>query len=179
RRFLDQQDEAAFEALVRRHGPLVLDVCRAVLCNEADVEDAFQATFLVLAQKAGSIRKTESLASWLHGVAYRVACKARTAFARRNKHERSTTGARAAQPDNLAWNELRQVVHEELNALSERHRAPLVLCYLEGKTQDEAAGLLGVAKSTLKERLERGRALLRARLGGRGVRATALVPGPA
>lgn len=175
RRFLDQQDEAAFETLVRRHGPLVLDVCRGVLFNEADVDDAFQATFLILAQKAGSIRKPESLASWLHGVAYRMACKARTEFARRKKHEASVPGERAAQADNLAWNELRQVVHEELNALSERHRAPLVLCYLEGKTQDEAAGLLGIAKSTLKERLERGRALLRVRLVRRGLGATALL----
>src|SRR4029450_6082469 len=91
---------------------------------------------------------------------YRMACKARTDFARRKKHEGSVPGERAAQPGNLAWNELRQVVHEELNALPERHRAPLVLCYLEGKTQDEAAGLLGIAKSTLKERLGDGGGLL-------------------
>lgn len=175
RRFLEEADEAAFETLVRRHGPLVLDVCRSVLFNAADVDDAFQATFLLLARKACSIRKTESLASWLHGVAYRMACKIRTAFARRKKHEGRVPGGRVTQPDNLAWNELRQILHEELTALSERHRVPLLLCYLEGKTQDEAAELLGIAKSTLKKRLERGRAVLRIRLVRRGLGAPALL----
>ena len=170
RRFLDQHDEPAFDALVRRHGPMVLDVCRGVLPNEADVEDAFQATFLILARKAGSIRKTASLASWLHGVAYRTAWKVRTDFARRRKYEdRAPPPAPDGTADDLAWREVRQILHQELNALSERFRAPLVLCYLEGRTQDEAAALLGLAKSTLKERLERGRALLRARLIRRGL----------
>jgi RNA polymerase sigma factor (sigma-70 family) len=174
-RFLDQQDEAAFETLVRRHGPLVLDVCRGVLFNETDVEDVFQAAFLILARKAGSIRKTESLASWLHGVAYHMACKARTEFARRRKHEARAPTERVGQPENLAWNEVRHILHEELNAISERHRAPLVLCYLEGKTQDEAAVALGLSKGTLKRRLKRGRALLRARLVRRGFGAMALL----
>jgi RNA polymerase sigma factor (sigma-70 family) len=170
RRFLGGRDEAAFAALLRRHGAMVLDVCRGVLGNEADAEDAFQATFLLLARKAGSIRKAGSLASWLHGVAYRTALRARTDFARRRRHEaRAPDQSAAADPDELTWREVRQVVHEELARLPERHRAPLVLCYLEGKTRDEAAAQLGLAKGTLKGHLERGRALLRARLVRRGL----------
>jgi RNA polymerase sigma factor (sigma-70 family) len=176
RRFLGGRDEAAFEALLRRHGPMVLDVCRSVRGNEADAEDAFQATFLVLARKAGSIRKAGSLASWLHGVAYRTALRARADSARRRRHEaRAPAPGPAADPDELAWREVRQVVHEELARLPERHRAPLVLCYLEGKTQDEAAAQLGLAKGTLRGHLERGRALLRARLVRRGLGPGALL----
>jgi len=175
-RFVEHHDEAAFETLVRRHGPMILDVCRGALPNEADVDDAFQATFLVLAQKASSIRNAVSLASWLHGVAYRTACKARTEFARRRKHEAGVSAAATKEAaDELAWCEVRHVVHQELNALSGRYRAPLLLCYLEGKTQDEAAGLLGLAKSTFKDRLERGRTLLRARLVHRGLGPAALL----
>jgi RNA polymerase sigma factor (sigma-70 family) len=170
RRFLSERDEAAFEALLRRHGPMILDVCRGVLGNEADAEDAFQATALVLARKAGAIRKTASLASWLHGVAYRTALRARADSARRHRREaraplRSTTTDR----DEVTWREVQQAVHEELERLPERHRAALVLCYLEGKTQDEAAAQLGLAKGTLKGHAERGRALLRARLVRRGL----------
>src|SRR5262249_16741104 len=112
RRFLDRQDEVAFEALVRHHGPMVLDVCRALLPGEADVEAAFQATFLTLARKAAAVRKAESLASWLHGVAYRTAWKARTAFARRRKHE-SRVPVRAAfeTADDFSWREVRQALH--------------------------------------------------------------------
>jgi RNA polymerase sigma factor (sigma-70 family) len=176
RRFLDHQDQGAFETLLRRHGPMVLDVCRGVLPNEADVEDAFQATFLVLARKAHSIRRAASLASWLHGVAYRAACQARTASARRKEHEARVPARTAVEmADELAWREVRQVVQEELSGLSERYRTPLVLCYLQGKTQDEAAALLGLAKSTLKDRLERGRALLRARLVRHGLGPMALL----
>jgi RNA polymerase sigma factor (sigma-70 family) len=170
RRFLGGRDEAAFAALLLRHGPMVLDVCRGVLGHDADAEDAFQATFLLLACKAASIRKAASLASWLHGVAYRTALRARADSARRRRHEthvpeRTTT----TDPDELAWREVRQAVHEELVRLPERYRAALVLCYLEGKTQDEAAAQLGLAKGTLKGHLERGRARLRARLVRRGL----------
>jgi RNA polymerase sigma factor (sigma-70 family) len=180
RRFLEQHDQAAFETLLRRHGPMVLDVCRGLLPSEADVEDAFQATFLVLARKGTSIRKAASLGSWLHGVAYRAAWKARTDFARRRRYEAVAPAQAAAESsDNLTWREVRQVVHEELTALSERYRAPLVLCYLEGKTQDEAAALLGLARSTLKDRLERGRAILRARLVRRGIGPAAVLLGGA
>jgi RNA polymerase sigma factor (sigma-70 family) len=169
RRFGAHQDETAFRAVLCRHGPVVWDVCRGVLGNEADAEDAFQATFLVLARKAGSIRRTASLGSWLHGVAYRSALKVRTRSAARRKHEGRAPGRPAAEPADLTWREVRQALHEELGRLPERYRAPLVLCYLEGATQDAAAAELNLAKSTLRERLERGRELLRARLRRRGL----------
>jgi RNA polymerase sigma factor (sigma-70 family) len=168
-RFGDQRDEAAFDTLLRRYGPMVLDVCRGVLGNEADAEDAFQATFLILARKAASIRKSASVGSWLHGVAYRTALKARAQLATRQKTESRAPARPISEPDDLTWREVRQVLHEELTGLAERYRVPLVVCYLEGKTQDAAAALLGLAKSTLKERLERGRSLLRARMVRRGL----------
>jgi RNA polymerase sigma factor (sigma-70 family) len=169
-RFVDERDEAAFETLLRRHGPMVLDVCRGVLRNEADAEDAFQVTFLVLARKAGSVRKAASLASFLHGVAFRTALKAWDDSSRRQRHEaRAPQRSTTTDPDELSWREVRQAVHEELDWLPERQQAALVLCYLEGKTQDEAAVELGLPKGTLKGHLERGRALLRARLARRGL----------
>lgn len=162
-------DEASFCALVRRHGPMVLDVCRAVLANEADAEDAFQATFLVLARKVASLRTVASLGAWLHGVAYRTALKARTAAAKRRLHEARVPRREALPPVDMAWREMPLILHEELNSLADRFRAPLVVCYLQAKTQDEAAALLGLPKGTLKGRLERARALLRARLLRRGL----------
>jgi RNA polymerase sigma factor (sigma-70 family) len=168
-RFLARHEGAAFLAILRRHGPMVLGVCRTLLANEADAEDAFQATFLIFARRARSIRKTASLASWLHGVAYRTARRAQTEFARRHKHERLAARREASATDDPSWSEVQQVLHEELRGLSERYRAPLTLCYLQGKTLDESAAQLGVAKSTLKTRLERGRALLRVRLVRRGL----------
>ncbi len=170
RRFVEERDEPAFETLLQRHGAMVLDVCRGVLGNEADVEDSFQATFLTLARRAESIRKRTSLASWLHGVAYRTALRARADGARRRRHE-TRTSPRCTTPDadELTWREIRQVVHEELDRLPERPRAALVLCYLQGKTQDEAAVELGLPKGTLKGHLERGRSLLQARLVRRGL----------
>jgi RNA polymerase sigma factor (sigma-70 family) len=174
-RFSDQRDEAAFHTLLRRHGPMVLDVCRGVLGNEANAEDAFQATFLILARKAASIRKAASVGCWLHGVAYRTALNARTQSATRQKCEARAPVRQLSQPDDLTWRELREVLHQELTGLAERYRAPLVMCYLEGKTQDQAAAQLRLAKSTLKERLERGRGLLRARLVRRGLGPALLV----
>src|SRR5262245_58242293 len=174
-RFSNQQDEAAFHTLLHRHGPMVLEVCRAVLGNEADVEDAFQATFLILASKTASIRKTASLGSWLHGVANRTALKARARSATRRKNEARAPVRECREADDVTWREVRQILHEELNRLAERYRGPLVACYLAGKTQDEAAAQLGVAKSTLKERLEHGRSLLRARLVRRGLGPAALL----
>jgi RNA polymerase sigma factor (sigma-70 family) len=168
-RFVVARDAAAFQALLRRHGPMVLGVCRSMLPSEADAEDAFQATFLAFAQKARSIHQTSALGSWLHGVAYRTARKAQAMFAKRQKHERRASQRETSAPDDLTWREVQRVVHEELSELSERHRAPLTLCYLQGRTLDEAAVQLGLAKSTLKTRLERGRALLRARLVRRGL----------
>jgi cytochrome c peroxidase len=173
--FRDHRDEAAFGTLLRRHGAMVLDVCRGVLSNEADAEDAFQATFLVFARKATSIRKRASVGSWLHGVAYRTALKARARSAARQKNEARAPARSPANPDDLTWREMQEILHAELAGLSERYRVPLVACYLEGKTQDQAAAQLGLAKSTLKERLERGRALLRARLLRRGLGPAALL----
>jgi RNA polymerase sigma factor (sigma-70 family) len=169
RQFRDQQDEAAFATLLRRHGPMVLDVCYSVLGNEADAENAFQATFLTLVRKAPAIRKTASVGSWLHGVAYRTALKARVQSAIRLRQEAHAPARQVAAPDDVTWREVRQVLHQELCGLAERYRVPLVLCYLEGKTQGAAAAQLGLATSTLKERLERGRSLLRARLVRRGL----------
>src|SRR5262249_15912165 len=124
-RFLATHDEAAFQAILRRHGPMVFRVCRRVLPQEQDAEDAFQASFLVLAREARTIRKQESLASWLHGVAYRAALKARASAARRRKHEAQAAAlARPALPDEVSWKELRSVLDEELARLPERLRAP-------------------------------------------------------
>src|SRR5262249_27739979 len=166
----------AFHTLLRRHGPMVLGVCRALLAREEDAEDAFQATFLVFARKAGSIQRTSSLGSWLHGVACRTARKTQAEFAKRQKHERQAAQPEALPPDHLTWREAQRVVHEELGGLSERYQAPLTLCYLQGKTLDEAAMQLGLTKGTLKARLERGRGLLRARLVRRGLGPAAPLP---
>jgi RNA polymerase sigma factor (sigma-70 family) len=169
-RFAARGEEAAFEALLQRHGPMVLGVCRRVLGDAHEAEDAFQATFLVLVRSARSIGKSASVGSWLHGVAHRTALKARAAQAARRKHERrapimanNEAGAEAA------WGELRQVLDEEVGRLPEACRSPFVLCYLEGKTYDEAAALLGLPKGTVSTRLARARELLRARLTRRGL----------
>src|SRR5262249_30242662 len=167
--------QAAFHTLLRRHGPMVLDVCRGVLGDGPDAEDAFQATFLVLAQKRGSIRKAASLGSWLYGVARRAALKARARSAARHKHEPRAPQRRAREADDLSWREVRQVVHEELGRIGEHCREPLVMCYLEGATQQRAAARLGLAERTLRERLERGRELLRLRLVRRGLGPAAIL----
>jgi RNA polymerase sigma factor (sigma-70 family) len=168
-RFSDRREAAAFHALLRRHGPMVFDVCRGVLGNEANAEDAFQATFLILARKAASIRKAASVGSWLHRVAYRTALQARAQEGARKKSEAHAPARHVSEPDDLTWREVRAVLHDELNNLPERYRVALVMCYLESKTQDQAAAQLGLAKSTLKVRLERGKELLRARLVRRGL----------
>jgi RNA polymerase sigma factor (sigma-70 family) len=162
RHFLIGRDQAAFEALLPRHGSMVLDVCRNVLGNEQEAEDAFQATFLVLTQKAGTIRKASSVGSWLYGVAYRTAIRAQACAAKRRNHEACTPSRNATSAaDELSWREVQQLLHAELSRLPERQRAALLHCYLEGKSQDEAAQLLGVSRAALKKRLEVGRALLR------------------
>jgi RNA polymerase sigma factor (sigma-70 family) len=164
------QDEAAFQSLVRRHGSMVLEVCRSVLSNEADADDAFQATFFVLAQKVAAIRKQTSVGSWLYGVAWRTALNARKASVTRARHERRRPSREATDTaGDLAWLEVQQVLYDEVSQISACYRSPLVLCYLEGNSQDEAARLLGVSKDTVKKRLERGRALLRVRLARRGL----------
>jgi RNA polymerase sigma factor (sigma-70 family) len=169
-RFAALRDEEAFAALLLRHGPMVLGVCRRVLADFADAEDAFQATFLVLVRQAGSIRTRESVASWLHGVARRLACRARADAARRRAIESQAPvrGQSDAFAD-VVWRDLRPVLDEELGRLPEKYRTPLVLCYLEGKTQEEAARLLGWSNGTVFGRLARARALLRERLIRRGL----------
>jgi RNA polymerase sigma factor (sigma-70 family) len=175
RLFLNDRDETAFAALVRRHGPMVLGVCRCVVRNRADAEDAFQAVFLTLARRAGSISKAGSLASWLHGTAYRTARKALAARLRRRAAETEAPARLPAGPDELSWAEVQAIVHEELLALPERLRRALVLCYLEGATQGRAAEALGATPAAVKKRLERGREQLRARLARRGLGPTAVL----
>jgi RNA polymerase sigma factor (sigma-70 family) len=174
RRFLNAGEAAAFEALVRRHGPMVLGVCRRVLRDEHSAEDAFQATFLVLFRRARALcRQRGSLAGWLYTVASRVALKARADAARRRLKEGQVVDMPRgqAQPEQV-WPDLQPVLDEELNRLPETYRAAVVLCYLQGKTNDEAAQLLGWPVGTVKSRLARARDLLRGRLARRGVTVT-------
>jgi RNA polymerase sigma factor (sigma-70 family) len=172
RRFAGQREEAAFAALVQRHGPMVLGVCRRVLRDPHDVDDAFQATFLVLARKAGSLSRPEKLANWLYGVACRTAARAKAQAVRRRVHERQFTAmptADAQTDGGESVHELRFVLDEELRRLPEKYRGPLVLCYLEGKTYAEAARALGWAEGTVSGRLARAREVLRGRLTRRGL----------
>jgi RNA polymerase sigma factor (sigma-70 family) len=166
-RFVRQRDEAAFEALFWRHGPMVLAVCRRLL-PPADAEDAFQATFLILVRKAASIGRREAVGAWLYRVAYRVALRARTGA--RPVAELPSEGP-AAAPDEeaAAWRDLRPVLDEAIDSLPEKYRAPVVLCYLEGKTNQEAARELGCPKGTVAIRLKRARERLKQRLGRRGL----------
>lgn len=172
-RFLAQQDEAAFEELVRRHGPMVLRVCQRVLRHSQDAEDAFQATFIVLARKAETVAKHESVGSWLHGVAYRVALKARTNASQRHLREQNLVTAAAASPRTSSGDaeahDLRAALDQELVRLPDKYRQPVVLCYLEGKTNEEAAGELQCPVGTVKIRLSRARDLLRDRLARQGL----------
>jgi RNA polymerase sigma factor (sigma-70 family) len=178
RRFTARGDETAFTALVERHGPLVLSVCRSVLRQEQDAEDAFQATFLALARRAAAIRDGAALPAWLHGVAYRVARKAQGRSARRHECERRVQRpAPADERDDLTWRELRAALHEEVQRLPEKYRLPLLLCYWEGMTQGTAARRLGWPQGTLRDRLERARHLLHQRLVRRGLALSALFAG--
>jgi RNA polymerase sigma factor (sigma-70 family) len=169
-RFVARRDEAAFEALVRRHGPMVWGVCRRVLRDAHATEDAFQAVFLVLVRSAASVRKRQSVSCWLYGVARRLALKARTRAARRRERESRATQAPPADPAaEVTLREAREVLDEELARLPEKYRAPILLCCLEGLARDEAAGRLGWSAGTLKSRLEEARSLLRTRLARRGL----------
>jgi RNA polymerase sigma factor (sigma-70 family) len=169
-RFVVQRDGAAFAALMERHGPMVLAVCQRALNDEQLAEDVLQATFLILARNAAAIRNRQSLGSWLHGVALRLARKAKADAARagrgdtRPDHEPPPCPAVEA-----SWREVRQILDEELQRLPENYRLPLVLCYLEGRTRDEAAAELGWTLSRLKGLLERARERLRSRLIRRGL----------
>jgi len=169
RRFNERQDAVAFEVLIRRHGSMVLAAGRRVLGNAQDAEDVYQATFLLLAQKASSRKWQSSVGNWLHRVAHLLALKARRSSQRRARREGSVTARTAATSDSeRTGQELLAILDEELLALPERLRAPLILCYLEGATRDEAAVRLGCPLSTLKKRLERGRDRLRDALVRRG-----------
>jgi len=167
-RFAESRDEAAFSALVAHHGPMVLATCRRILANPADADDAFQATFLVLAKKAKAIGDPDRLAPWLHGVARRVAVRSRSLTARRKEVETEGQGAVAVAPPPDDAQELRSVLDEELARLPEKYRAPLVLCYLEGLTHDEAAEQLTWPVGTVRSRMAQARDRLRTRLARRG-----------
>jgi RNA polymerase sigma factor (sigma-70 family) len=170
-RFAAHRDGDAFAALLRRHGPMVLGVCRRVLNDPHDAEDAFQVTFLVLARKASALSRPELLGNWLFGVARRTALRARAAAAARRAVELSEVHD-VPTPDpltDLLWRDLRPVLDAEIDGLPVRYRAPFVLCYLEGLTYEEAARRLGCPLGTLSTRLTRARERLRVRLTRRGL----------
>ncbi len=167
-RFVAHRDERAFEALVRRHGPMVLGVCRRVLRNEADAEDAFQATFVVLVRKAHAVAPRSAVGNWLYGVAHKTALKARAMSSRRRARERQA-GAATRNAVDETWSPLLGALDDELSALPEKYRTAIVLCDLEGLSYRQAAARLGCPQGTLSGRLTRGRALLARRLARRGL----------
>jgi RNA polymerase sigma factor (sigma-70 family) len=173
--FVDQQQDAAFAELVTRHGSMVLGVCRRLVQDEHTAQEAFQATFLVLARKAASLRPPYALSSWLYNVAYRVAIRAKGGIARLRGHELSMEEVPDMPTSELnpaeasLWLDLKPVLDEELQRLAEKYRSPLVLCYLEGKTNEEAAGILGWPMGSMSRRLTKAKELLRERLVKRGL----------
>ncbi len=178
----DPADEAAFEALVRRHGPMVLRVCRDARLDPNDAQDAFQTTFLVLVQRCGALKGFESLGGWLHGVACRVAARARVEAARRRAVEgraalRVVEAVQRSEAEDSERDEHGPIVQEEVRRLPERYRAAVVLCYWEGLTQEQAAAQLGCPLGTVRSRLARARDLLRRRLTRRGLAPMAVAIG--
>ena len=164
-----ERDEAAFTALVERHRAMVLRVCRGMLGDPNAAEDAAQATFLVLARKAGSVRRGETIAPWLHGVAVRVSAKMRVVAARRRKHEQIAAERRGERWTPAPVDDIGPLLHEELGRLPEKYRAPVVLCHLDGLSHEEAARRLGWPVGTVRGRLARARDRLRDRLKRRGL----------
>jgi RNA polymerase sigma factor (sigma-70 family) len=173
--FSARRDEAAFTAVVARHGPMVLRVCRRALNHEQDAEDAFQATFLILARKTGSILKREALAEWLHGVAYRTALEVKRSAARRRNHEARLWTLMRKAAVSPTWDDVQSILDEEIRRLPEAFRTAFVLCILEGKTGPQAAAELGVKEGTVSSRLTRARQLLQQRLVRRGIKLSALL----
>ena len=168
--FANRNDQAAFTKLVKRHGPMVMGICRRVLHHLQDAEDAFQATFLLLARQSAGIRKQESLASWLHGVAYRMAHNAKRSASRRRKYERTVEPARSGnRTAELEWREVQAILDDEIQRLPELYRTPFILFYLENRKQAEIARQLGIREGTVWSRLAHARRLLRERLSRRGV----------
>ena len=172
RAFAATRDEAAFAEIVRRHGPMVLAVCRRVLADAPEADDAFQAVFLVLARRAGSVGRPERLGGWLHGVAARCARRARSAAAGRRAKEHPMSDVAAPAAADPLWADARPVLDEEIGKLPEKLRAALVLCELEGLGRAEAAERLGVPEGTLSSRLARAKEALRSRLVRRGLAPT-------
>jgi RNA polymerase sigma factor (sigma-70 family) len=175
-RFTSQHDEEGFTLLVQRHGPMVLGVCRQILRQEQDAEDAFQATFLVLSRKAGSIRSGEALPNWLFNVANRLARRLRAAVERRRAHEIALAEPPLSEPEPREEpGNLGPILYEEIGQLPDKYRLPFVLCYLEGKTNEQAAQQLGCPPGTVFSRLARARERLRTRLTRRGMAVTSAV----
>jgi RNA polymerase sigma factor (sigma-70 family) len=162
--FVARRDEASFAALVRRHGGMVFAVCRRVLGHVQDAEDAFQATFLVLARKASSLRNGEAVGNWLYGVAYRTALEARKRIVRRRAREIPMEDVPAVEVSPAEPQDWRPLLERELNRLPERYRTPVVLCHLEGRSRQEVARQLGVPEGTLSSRLATARQMLAKRL---------------
>ncbi len=168
-RFVSAHDEAAFAMLVRRHGPMILGVCRRVLRHSQDAEDVFQATFLILARKARSVLNREAIGSWLYRVAFRAALEARAMRSRRRAKETQMDDTVQPVTTPAEVQDWRRLLDHELNRLPEKYQAPIVLCDLEARTRKEVARQLGIAEGTLSSRLANGRKLLAARLARRGV----------
>ena len=171
-RFLDRGDvsrDLAFAALIERHGLMVHHVCRSILRDGHAADDAFQATFLVLVRRAGSLWVQDSIGPWLHQVAHRVARSVRSTEARRRRHEQTAAGTAHPVMHDPEFEDLGPALHQEIARLPDRYRAPVVLCCLEGMTQQKAAGQLGLPLGTLQSRLARGRERLRRRLIRRGL----------
>jgi RNA polymerase sigma factor (sigma-70 family) len=168
--FVSRREAEALEALVRRHGPMVWGVCRRILRNHHDAEDAFQVTFLVLVRKASTVKPREMVGNWLYGVAHQTALKARATRAKRQMRERQVADMPEPAVKELdLWRDLQPVLDQELSRLPDKYRVAIVLCDLEGKTRKEAARQLGCPEGTLAARLTRGRVMLAKRLAARGL----------
>jgi RNA polymerase sigma factor (sigma-70 family) len=170
-RYADSREEAAFAALVRRYGPMVLRICYRVLHHSHDAEDAFQATFLVLAREAASLRRQGAVGAWIHEVAYHAALRVRQQMARQRHHEEKHVPPMSDDDpeEGILREDVQALLYEELHRLPEKYRVPLVLCNLLSRTQEEAARELGLQRSALSKRLKRAYGLLRQRLLGRGI----------